>query len=391
MSGGLDGLPMQRKLTCEKLLFGGLSLCRTDEGVIFTEGLLPGEVALCEASGKKGGVPFYTVVERENSADDRRVPFCRHYGVCGGCNWQHLNYEAQLEAKRGIFLDALSRIGKLSTDKEIETYVANERGYRIRAQFKVGRDGKEIGFFKKGTNEIVEIDSCPLLSDNLNTLLGNRTALLERCAGKKQIKLLDLGSEVLSMPAVHGLTAKAGTKELAGKRLPLKGDSFFQSNQYLTDILASWCDEELQGTNLLDLFGGVGLFSLFHGPKFDKVLLVEIEKSMVKESRRCFAMNGLEHGEALAISAERFFANTPKAQFDTVIVDPPRPGLTREVRLGIKRLAPETLLYISCNPTTQARDVGYFVNELGYAIERLALFDLYPNTHHMETGILLRK
>lgn len=387
----MDGLRMQRKLTCEKLLFGGLSLCRTDDGVIFTEDLLPGESALCEHVGKKGGVPLYRVVERENDSADRRAPYCEYYGTCGGCNWQHIDYEAQLAAKKEIFLDALGRIGKLTVESEIETYTADEKGYRIRAQFKLSRDGKHMGFFKKGTNEIVGINSCPLLSDNLNELLQQKTALLERCAGKKQIKVLDLGDEVLSMPAVHGVTAKTGTKALADKRLPLKGDSFFQSNQYLTETLATWCDDEISGTNLLDLFGGVGLFTLFHGPKFDKALLVEIEKSMVKESRRCFAMNGLAQAEALALPAEKFFANPPKECFDTVIVDPPRPGLTREVRVGIKKLSPETLLYISCNPTTQARDVGYFVNDLGYRIERLALFDLYPNTHHMETGILLRK
>lgn len=391
MSGGTGGLLMPRKLTCEKLLFGGGSLCRTEDGVIFTEGLLPGESAQCEPAGKKGGVPFYSVVSRESDSLDRREPFCQYYEICGGCNWQHLRYEAQLSAKREIFLDALSRIGKITVDTEIETVVAEEKGYRIRAQFKVSRDGKKIGFFKKGTNEIVEINSCPLLSDNLNTLLDNRTALLARCAGKKQIKVLDIGDEVLSMPAVHGLTQKVGTKRLGGNELPLKGDSFFQSNQFLTEALASWCDDEISGTNLLDLFGGVGLFTLFHGRKFNNALLVEIEKSMVKEARRCFAMNSLDTAEALAISAEKFFANPPKEKFDTVIVDPPRPGLTREVRLGIKKLAPKTLLYISCNPTTQARDVGYFVNDLGYEIERIALFDLYPNTHHMETGILLRK
>lgn len=382
---------MQRKLTCEKLLFGGLSLCRTDEGVIFTEGLLPGESANCSPVGKKGGVPLYAVDEIVETVGSRRTPFCGYYGECGGCNWQHMSYEAQVEAKIDIFHDALNRLGKVTLEKEIERFTAQEQGYRIRAQFKLARDGSALGFFKKGSNEIVAINSCPLLSEGLNELLRTQEQLLDRCAGKKQMKVLDLGDEVLSMPAVHGLTSKAGIKKLGSHELPLKGDSFFQSNQFLTETLASWCSEELTGTNLLDLFGGVGLFTLFHGCHFKSALLVEIEKSMVKESRRCFAMNGLDHAEALALSAEHFFANPPKQHFDSVIVDPPRPGLTKEVRQGIKKLAPETLLYISCNPTTQARDVGYFVNELGYSIERVALFDLYPNTHHMETGILLRK
>ncbi len=374
-------------LTCEKLLFGGLGLCRTDEGIVFATGLLPGETGLCVPAGKRGGVAHFQLETLEETSPDRREPFCDYFGRCGGCTWQHLRYEAQVEAKANIFAEQMARLGGIPELPEIECIIGPETAYRIRAQFQLDHRKKRVGFHRAGSNELIAVEHCPLLSEGLNALLSHPKPLLTAVKGKK-ISLIDTAEGVVSSPVVRGLTEKSATHHVGAVQFSLRGNAFFQSNRYLTTEMAGWLCGELHGKKLLDLFGGTGLFSLFHGVHFEETLLVELERSMAREAQKNFRANGLLNGRAIASSAEQFFADNEEI-FDVVIVDPPRPGLGKSVREGLGKLAPKQLLYISCNPSTQARDVGYLVRECGYRIERAALFDLYPNSYHMETGLLL--
>ena len=379
------------KVTCEKLLFGGIGLARTENGIVFVEDLLPSEEADVAYVSKKGGIPLYRVVNRLTTSSARRKPSCKYYGKCGGCNWLHINYSNQLEFKKEILIDALSRIGKLENIPGIELFSGEELGYRTRVQFKVDSRSSSLGFFKKQSRLVIDIDKCPLLSDNLNKLLENRKLILKNSGIKRDIKVIDTFGGLVSNPEIRDYTSYFGNIKVGNNSFKINGNSFFQSNLQLTEKLASWCSNELSGDNLLDLFGGVGLFTIFHQHNFRSTVLVERDELMVKEANDMFKSSNLVNCKAICKSAESFFSESEVGNYDTIIADPPRTGLDRAVIDGIIKISPKKLLYISCNPTTQARDIKLITENSSYKIDKVALFDLYPNTYHLESGILLSK
>ncbi len=380
------------ELTAEKMLYGGFALARTEQyGIVFVDGLIAGETGWCVPVGKQGGIPYFETEKVLTKSDSRRTAPCEHYGICGGCNWLHIEYDEQIRAKVSIFDDAMNRIGKIKSYPKPEIFRDKEFGYRCRAQFKVDRDSENVGFFKSKSNEVEPITNCPLLSEELNKILADHESIRDAALNSKRgMMLIDTGNGVVSDPVMMGTTKHSGVIGVGEFQFKVEGDSFFQSNRFLTEPMANWCSDVMNGNRLLDLFGGVGLFSLFHGKQFKETVLVEISGEMAEKATEGFRDNGFATGTALGMSSESFFDSTKAREFDTVIVDPPRTGLSKEVRDGVIKLAPEKILYISCNPTTMARDLGVWVTK-GYRIERTALFDLYPNTWHMEAGVLLVK
>jgi len=377
------------KLTADKMLSDGFAMARTDKGIVFVDGLLPGETGEVERSGKKGGVKFFETKKVLQESPHRRKPDCHFFSRCGGCSWLHIAYEGQLEYKVDIFNDAMTRIGKLENYPQPEVFSGEEFGYRQRVQFKVDRRKGQVGFFKRKSNAVVAVNKCPLLTDALNEQLADPKPILRTPNKKRGMMMFDTGNGLISNPVVEGVSEESGKINVGKYSFALTGSSFFQGNKFLVEEMATWCNEEVQGEKLLDLFGGVGLFSLFHGSKFKSTTLVEMSEKMATKAQEGFVENGFDTGKAIGSSSEDFFKTVTAGDFDTVIVDPPREGLSNEVRGGIEKLKPNTVLYISCNPSTQARDLSYFVKSCGYEIKKTALFDLYPNTPHVESGVLL--
>jgi tRNA/tmRNA/rRNA uracil-C5-methylase (TrmA/RlmC/RlmD family) len=257
----------------------------------------------------------------------------------------------------------------------------------------VDRDTGDIGFYRRKSNDVVRVDSCPLLVPALDRLLREQERLRKAIPqGTEQIKAI-AGSNgaVASCPVLAPLAEKRTVIMLGGKKFVLRGDGFFQGNALLTESLACWAKPWVQGEFFVDMYGGVGLFALSLAEKFARGMLIEESRSLVKQAQANFRQNAIAHVKAQAVSAEGYFrSNTrDRAPIDLLVVDPPRPGLTRQVREGIARMRPRQILYVSCNPATQARDVGYWVNRCDYTISRAALFDLYPQTHHLESALLL--
>ncbi|MBD3317617.1 MAG: hypothetical protein GF344_17650 [Chitinivibrionales bacterium] len=156
--------------------------------------------------------------------------------------------------------------------------------------------------------------------------------------------------------------------------------------------LVTWVSSRLRGKCFLDVYGGTGLFSIALHDRFESGTLIEVAKPLIARAQENFVRNNIRNIDAVHTSAEQFLAARHSRDFvDCLVVDPPRPGLTRKVRESIRALAPPTLLYVSCNPATQARDVGFFADKCGFKIERGALFDFYPQTHHLESVLLLRR
>jgi 23S rRNA (uracil1939-C5)-methyltransferase len=375
----------------EKLTFGGMGLIRTAQGVVFISDVLPGEEVLFEISGSVQGVQMATVCGFEKKSEHRREPFCKYYDECGGCNWQFIAPSMQIEYKKEIFIDCLKRIGKVTTLPSIECFSSDDKEYRIRAQFKIDADGK-IGFFKKKTNDIVEIDNCPLLCKQGNRVLGelikNRSLLAD--LHTKSIKVIAGDSLVASSPVIPFFTESETVITLNSHSFKVYGDSFFQSNKHLYGQMGKWARTVIHGGYCVDLYGGTGFLSVMMGDLFSKGMLIESVESQVRLARENFALNKMNHFKAQIADAEKLqqFVNTSP---DFLIVDPPRPGLTKQVRDAIIKMRPAQIFYLSCNPSTQARDVGFLISNGIYSIIKAALFDCYPHTYHLETGLVLKR
>ncbi len=382
---------MSEIVRIEKMVYGGAGLARGQNGVVFVQGSIPGELVRMEPDGFEGGVARGKLIELLESSSDRRDPPCAYFGVCGGCDLQFMEYEAQLSCKKEVFQDCLSRIGKIKHLPQTEVIADKEFGYRLRVQIKNDQNG--AGFYKRKTNEIVAIRNCPLLVDNLNQLLFALNSRNADIPSVTSIKAISGKRVVASSPVISGLTESETEIEVGKYRFSVQGDSFFQANRFLLEKLGLWAKPYLKGNFCLDLYGGTGFFSVMLSDLFEEVVLVENMADQVKAARENFHQNGLSHFRAVQADIERGsgLEAVPRKKPDCVIVDPPRPGLGRKARTWLAGLAPDYLLYISCNPSTFARDAQFFIKECGYEITNCAIFDLYPNTHHLESAVIFHR
>jgi 23S rRNA (uracil1939-C5)-methyltransferase len=402
-------------LKIEKLVFGGHGLARDGNGVMLIPDVAAGDVVEVLEDGAKGGARIGRVVKIVNPSPNRREPPCRYAGECGGCGWLHLSYDEQVRCKKDILVDCVTRIGKFDYPHDVEVFTANEFGYRIRAQIKVDYGNNAAGFFRKKTNDVVRVDACLLLDKRLNSVLAGLNGGMIRgintinvidndiinnggqtskkyVDGVSSVKML-VGDRVASDPVIDGLTNAATEINVSNIKFLADGGSFFQSNGFLLERLGRWASGLLGGGFCLDLYGGIGFFSLMLADDFEEIVLVENVAGQVRAAERNFAVNKKDHIRAVLADVERGGGLQKAAggrRPDCVVVDPPRPGLVKAMRKWLIETAPRSILYVSCNPSTFARDAGALLGG-GYRLTKLALFDLYPNTHHMEVaGIFVR-
>ena len=377
----------------EKLVFGGCGLGRDGGEVVLIPGVAAGEIVEYDDDGLRGGVRVGRVRRIVSESPCRRAAPCVHAGVCGGCDWLHLQYDEQARCKKEIFLDCIDRIGKFDRLNDIPVFTAAEFGYRIRAQIKIDRQNKIAGFYRKKSNTVVKIDKCPLLADDINGVLAKLNAgMIDTVPdGVKAIKCL-AGNRLSAYPPISGLASADTEICVAGIKFFADGGSFFQANKFLLETLGGWAGEFIGGKYCLDLYGGIGFFSLMLADNFTEIVLAENVAAQVRAAQWNFQANGKNHIKAVLADVERDDSLNKlikKARPDCVIIDPPRPGLVKNMRKWLTDTAPPAILYISCNPSTFARDARALTHG-GYELTNWALFDLYPNTHHIESAAIFR-
>ena len=386
---------MDTLVTIEKLVHGGMGLARTDKGVLFVEDVLPGERVGVKIMGARGGQPWAKPFSIENPSPHRRRPPCAFFGQCGGCDWLHGSYDIQVSSKKEIVLDCLNRVGKIRDIPEMEVYPSPEFGYRQRVQYNVDNTRTVLGFYRRRSSEIVPITECPLLRPQLNTVLKElRGITIVMPESADQIKCIaGMRFVTASSPVFTPITSAMTTVQTGNYTFVVSGNCFFQGNAYLCEKLGSWAKDSVQGSHFVDLYGGVGFFSVFLHERFKTGIHVDNVKEHVDLAQQNFSDNGISNCRATNATAEEFLYEmaAKKTPLDCLVVDPPRAGLFPEVRQALCKHPPQSILYVSCNPATQARDVALLLKTEKYAIKKIALFDLYPNTHHMETAIVLTK
>jgi 23S rRNA (uracil1939-C5)-methyltransferase len=333
----------------------------------------PGDVLRIRVTEVGRGFARGEIAEIVKPGAARRDPRCRHFGVCGGCQLQHVGYAAQLEAKAGFVRESLRRIGRIEWTADIPVRSAAEYGYRTRAELQARRG--HIGYFRTATHEIVDIEECPILVPEAEAFV--RT--LRDGPPKHEIHLAagDDGTVVTERGAVV-------RQKIAGLDFEFAADSFFQGNRLLVNALVEEAVGEATGDVAVDLYAGAGLFSLPLSRKFREVVAVESWRGAAKQGDANAVRNGIENVRFAAEPVESWLARTTATHPDLVLLDPPRTGAGPVVVEAIAKLAPPAVTYVSCDPATLARDLRLFI-ALGYTLQSVVALDMFPQTFHVET------
>jgi 23S rRNA (uracil1939-C5)-methyltransferase len=366
---------------------------------------LPGELVKLEPANAKPTLVRARVAGVVEAAPERVDPKCRHFARCGGCHYQHAADSSQAAMKVAILRDVLERVGKLRPPDRIGVVEGPAWGYRNRVQ--VHFDGPRMGFHEAGSNRVVEVDQCPVASPRLNQAMSALASMARERAWpdfvrsielftdeeRVQLNLLDSGVRhpnrgFFERCARHLPGAMEPTLDYAaaGHTFRVSHKSFFQVNRFLVDALVEEATAGLAGDAALDLYAGVGLFSLALARSFARVTAVEAVSSAVAD------LQFNAHRAGLAIEAVKAPVEQHLIGLDSippvVVCDPPRAGLDKAVVRELARLRPAHLVLVSCDPPTLARDLRGLLDS-GYGIERATLIDLFPQTAHIETVVRL--
>jgi 23S rRNA (uracil1939-C5)-methyltransferase len=428
------------RLSIEKLVYGGDGLAHADGNTVFVPYVLPGEEVRASAKSKKKKLVWAQLLEVTSASKERGKARCPHFQTCGGCHYQHIPATEQVRLKKEILRETLSRLGGISWDGLIQEHTAEPYGYRNRAQWAV-RSGmpRAIGYFLPESSTIVPIDECPVLSPGLARTFGQlqeaaRSGTLpagvleiEAFADSSDKKIaLNVAFDHFSAPPAELAAAFRAalpqieslllldrkknkfeltgpgflTHEACGYAYRVSHLSFFQVNRFLIEDVLKTVTAGAKGELALDLYAGVGFFTLPLARAFRRVLSVDANLAATRDLRVNAENAGVQvtsHNE----HAEEFLGKTnEKPEF--VVLDPPRAGLGAEVAAKLTRLGAPEIVYLSCDPATLARDLAVLmgtqkkVNDaaaLGgrYEIAEMHLFDLFPQTFHIEALVRLRR
>lgn len=379
--------------------FGGDGVGRIDDMVVFVPFTVDGDVVDVEITGVKKKYLRGKTKEILTPSPRRIEPKCPYFLKCGGCQYQHIPYEYQLEIKKRQVIESFERIGKLKIPFTKEIIPSPESlGYRGKAECHVSFDKgnkPEIGFMDIEGSNLVAVERCELMEETINKALQDiRNGLLTgrtKTHDKKQIIWSDISGEKKTTE-----TREHVTRMVKGKNLFVPYKGFFQANFFLVDTLVDSVMEmaALAGSEtVLECYCGSGLFSLFLAGHVRHIYGIEIHG----ESAKCARLNHKNHGISNAtvfrgdvkdVVKDKIIAK--RINIDIVILDPPRIGCDKDVLCGIVEMNPQKIIYISCNPATQARDIRYMTDQ-GFSLRALQLIDMFPQTKHIEVISVLEK
>lgn len=382
----------------EKLVYGGEGLARVDGQVILIPFVLPGELVQTHPQQVKTGLLRGTSPTILTPSPERVTPQCEYFGGCGGCQYQHAGYEFQVRQKEEILLETLRRLAGLSFDGQLRSISGEPWGYRNRIQLHF--DGRRSGFHRPGSRDLYPIDHCHIAAPPLVEAISRfsravhapqwpkflRTLELFTNGNELQLTVIDSGQPVAARffewcgTLLPNVAPGAIEHQAAGYTFRISRGSFFQVNRFLIDALVEETLADLSGNYAVDLYAGVGLFSLPLAKRFTRVDAIErggpayrdLEWNTSQSATNVRSVKG---------SAEEFLATleeTPAA----IIADPPRAGIGKEATEHLLRLRPPRLVVVSCDPATLSRDLKKLL--AAYEVSQLTLVDLFPQTYHFE-------
>ncbi|MCI0622940.1 MAG: class I SAM-dependent RNA methyltransferase [Acidobacteria bacterium] len=425
-------------INIQRIVPGGRGIAFHDGQAVFAPLTVPGDtVEVTRYRDRKG---YLEVLDSRllHPSPERVSPPCPYFGSCGGCDFQQMSYSQQLAAKQGLLLDALRRIGKIQVDtSRIRLHASPQVGYRNRLQLKLVQSGDCLswGFYKVSSHEVCAVDACLIASGRLWERLEVLRQVLEsmpQVAGRLEELEAFLGDDqeclitmsLRDMPpglrdaagpiqsAISSLEeqgfrvslcdsagrshAVAGkgfvSKTAGGFRYRVSHGSFFQVNDSMLATLQNAATQGYAGKKALELFSGVGFFSLPLAKSFEQLELTEGNPAAIADLRENLRENGIENCQLYLGNLANLLKARPLpfGEADLLLIDPPRTGLLKETVQEVAGLAARDFVYVSCDPSMLARDLRILVS-CHYEIVSLDLLDLFPQTHHLETVARLRR
>jgi 23S rRNA (uracil1939-C5)-methyltransferase len=402
-----------RSTTC---VYGGDALARLPDGrAVFIPYALPNEDLRIRLIEEKERFARGEISEILTRSPDRINPRCPHFKECGGCHYQHIPYQYQLQIKQDILADQLRRVGKIE-NPPVQPIRASPSpwNYRNHIQFHLAKDGR-LGFLKHRSNEIVPIQECHLPEESLNSIWPafeleyipglDRIGLRSGEEGQDILVLLESqGQEAfdfdLDLPLSAVLKGPGGEIVLSGDDFTIipvldfpfvvSAGSFFQTNTQVAENMVNYLLEVLpleMDTICLDVYCGVGLFSAFLAPRVKQVIGIESNPSACEDY--LYNLASLENVALYDLPAEDVLPELEISP-DIILLDPPRSGLSKSVLDSVAGLGPDLIAYISCDPATLARDAQRLAKQ-GYSLTAATPFDMFPQTYHIESINLLRR
>ena len=432
-------MPDELRVSIEKLVYGGDGLAHADGNTVFVPYVLPGEEVRAAAKSKKKKLVWAQLLEVTSASAQREGARCPHFQTCGGCHYQHIPAAEQLRLKKEILRETLSRLGGIQWTGPIREHAAEAYEYRNRAQWAVrNANPRAMGYFLPESSVIVPIDQCPVLSPLLaktfsqlqelarSNRLPEKVLEIEAFADSADAKLaLNVAFERFpkppaelaavfreALPQLESLLLADESKdrfeltgpgylfqEAGGFRFRVSHLSFFQVNRFLVEDLLQTMVAGAKGETAMDLYAGVGFFTLPLARTFKKVIAVDANLAATRDLH----VNAESAGIAIVSHnehAEEFLGKT-KEKPEFVSLDPPRSGLGAAAAAKLAELGAAEIVYLSCDPSTLARDLAILTGSkrngeaetgsIRYEIAEMHLFDLFPQTYHIETLVRLRR
>lgn len=384
--------------------------------------VLPGERLEVETVREAKGVVHARPLRILEPAPERVAPPCPYFGRCGGCHYQHMRIENQVRWKSEIVRETLRRIGKIEWDREIVVHQSNPWNYRNQAQLKVGESESgevELGFFAGESHQLVAVDECLILSPRLNQVLAElgHPKWLSRLRGCREVELQADDQDSRVRITLHGrpgsdegealakdLIADVGgvvavafqdkqSMRVFGQsdfiyqvgefRYQVSAGAFFQSSRYLLPELINAVTETSPGDLALDLYAGVGLFTLPLARRFRQVVGVESHPAAAGDLKANAASHSLEQVRVVGQRTSDFLRRFAQKQPDLAVLDPPRCGAGKSTLKYLVDLQPRRIHYVACHPPTWARDLSHLLSA-DYRLEGVEMFDCFPHTYHIE-------
>jgi 23S rRNA (uracil1939-C5)-methyltransferase len=413
MSANMSEPEETLEVEIERILPGGVGLAHAEGRTLFVSLAAPGDVVRVTIDQVRGKVAFASIKEIIRPAPVRVEPPCPYFGRCGGCDFQQLAYEAQLNAKVEIIRDCLRRLGGIAEPPEISMMPSPDPWhYRARAEWQVDLPNQRLGYFERGSRTVCDVAECAVLVPALERQLEELRAQMrsgtlpdavrdvQAAAGDEGVSLA-LTLRSADAPPAPAPSAREVTRTISGERYHFNAEAFFQTNLELLPSLLECAIGDAAGDTAIDLYCGVGLFTLPLARRFKRVVGVEANGRATAfarrnlESRSPTVREGSQAkvapptvgnvrivtsrvGDWLSENSRAFGA------VDFLLLDPPRAGAENRDIAGILALRPRRISYVSCDPATLARDLKKLITG-GYSLDSVAAFDMFPQTHHVET------
>lgn len=381
----------------ENLTNEGAGVARVDGWVVFVPFTIAGELVKCRVFRNHKNYSEADLIEVLEPAPNRVAPKCALFGQCGGCQYQHLAYAEQLESKQRQVAELLKHMAKIEHPVREVIPSPVEYGYRskITPHFHRPKSGGigAIGFLRARTrNAMVDVEHCPIAMPELNAQLA---AVRERA--RANADAFKNGATLLMRAAKNGVLTRndeIAVEDVDGIRFEFQAGDFFQNNPFILPKFVRHAIDEAKTTGakfLVDAYCGSGLFAISAARDFEQVIGVEISESAVKKASHNAEINGFTNCRFMAADAQHVFKDVPHAGADTVVlIDPPRAGCSPEFLQQLFAFGPKGVVYVSCNPATQMRDLVLFT-EAGYQLGTVQPFDLFPQTKHLECVMTLSR